>query len=137
MNCSNWSIRLTDSETDNEGRVEICTDGIWMTIATTYYTWSFNEAKVVCKQLGHYDQCMYVTCICYFMSTTGSVAITDIKWKTKNERVGYAFSCNGNEQYLSNCSTNLHVPWYYDAISFWYNNNRGGVECQMNISTSK
>ena len=112
MNCSNWSIRLTDSETDNEGRVEICTDGIWMTIdATYYYTWSYNEAKVVCRQLGYYDQCKYVTCICYFMSTTGSVAITDIKWKTKNERIGYAFSCNGNEQYLNNCSKliNLHI----------------------------
>ena len=111
MNCSNWSIRLTDSETDNEGRVEICTDGIWMTIDASRFTWSYNESKVVCRQLGYYDQCMYITCICYFMSTTGSVAITDIKWKTKNERIGYTFSCNGNEQYLNNCSTNL--PSYY------------------------
>ena len=139
MNCSNWSIRLTDSETDNEGRVEICTDGIWMTIDTTnwYYTWSYNEAKVLCRQLGYYDQCMYVTCICYFMSTTGSVAITDIKWKTKNERTGYTFSCNGSEQYLNNCSMYLPYSWYYQRLNHWYNSNRGGVECQMNTSTSK
>ena len=136
MNCSNWSIRLTDSEADNEGRVEICTDGIWMTIDATYYTWSFNEAKVVCRQLGYYDQCKYVTCICYFMSTTGSVAITDIKWKTKNERTGYQFSCNGSEQYLNNCSK-LKQSTYYQYLNCWYNSNRGGVECQMNTSTSK
>ena len=133
MNCSNWSIRLNDSETDNEGRVEICTDGIWMTIDN--YTWSYNEAKVVCRQLGYYDQCKYVTCICYFMSTTGSVAITDIKWKTKNERIGYVFSCNGNEQFLSNCSVDR--PWYYQYLNYWYDNNRSGVDCQMNTSTSK
>ena len=141
MNCSNWSIRLTDSETDNEGRVEICTDGIWMTIDAThwYYTWSYNESKVVCRQLGYYDQCKYVTCICYFMSTTGSVAITDIKWKTKNERISYIFSCNGNEQLLNNCSKFQHwyYYYYYDSLNYWYNSIRGGVECQMNTSTSK
>ena len=69
------------------------------------------------------------------MSITGSVAITNIKWKTKNERIGYGFSCNGNEQYLKNCST--YQPWYYDSLNYWYNSNRGGVECQMNTSTSK
>ena len=131
MNCSNWSIRLTDSETDNEGRVEICTDGIWMTIDTIL---SYNEAKVVCRQLGYYDHCKYIIYICCFMSTTGSVAITDIKWKTKNERIGYSFSCNGNEQFLNNCSL---TPLQSLYISYWYNNNRGGVECQMNTSTSK
>ena len=91
----------------------------------------YNEAKVVCRQLGYYDQCKYVTCICYFMSTTGSVAITDIKWKTKNERNGYALFCNG---YLNNCSL---TPLQSLSISYWYNSNRGGVECQMNTSTSK
>ena len=137
MNCSNWSIRLTDNETDNEGRVEICTDGIWMTIDTThwYHTWSYNESKVVCRQLGYYDQCKYVTCICYFMSTTGSVAITDIKWKTKNESVGYQYTCKGSEQYLKNCS--MYLPWYYQRLDYWYNSNRGGVECQINTLTSK
>ena len=140
MNCSNWSIRLTDNETDNEGRVEICTDGIWMTIDAThwYYTWSYNESKVVCRQLGYHDQCKYATCKCYFISTTGSVAITDIKWKTKNERAGHQFSCNGSEQLLNNCS--IYQSWYYyyyDSLNYWYNSNRGGVECQMNTSTSK
>ena len=133
MNCSNWSIHLTDNETDNEGRVEICTDGIWMTIDN--YTWSYNEVKVVCRQLGYYDQCKYITCICYFMNTTGSVAITDIKWKTKNERIGYSFSCNGNEQFLSNCSVNQ--TWNHQYLNYWYDSNRGGIECQMNTSTSK
>ena len=138
MDCSNWSIRLTDSETENEGTVETvetCTDGIWMTIDTTYYTWSYNEAEVICRQLGYYDQCKYVTCKCYFMSTTGSVAITDIKWKTKSERVGYAFSCNGNEPFLNNCS--MCQPWYYQKLNSWYNFSRGGVDCEMNTSTSK
>ena len=127
-------MRLTDSETDNEGRVEICTDGIWMTI-NTRYTWSYDEAKVVCRQLGYYDQCKYVTCICSFICTTGSVAITDIKWKTKYERTGYQFACKGNEQYVNNCP--MYRAWNYQYLDSSYNKNRGGVECQMNTSTSK
>uniref|UniRef100_A0A1X7SJW9 SRCR domain-containing protein n=1 Tax=Amphimedon queenslandica TaxID=400682 RepID=A0A1X7SJW9_AMPQE len=64
VNCSNGTIRLTDGGGDNEGRVEICTDGIWMTIDARY--WNYNNAKVVCRQLGYYD--------------TWSVAITDTNW---------------------------------------------------------
>ena len=67
------------------------------------------------------------------MSTTGSVAITDIKWKTKNERVGYEFSCSGNKQHLNSCSR----QFYSEYINHWYNRHRGGIECQMNTSTSK
>ena len=52
INCSNWAVRLID-----EGRVEICTDGIWMTVDTVYSSWTYNEAKVVCRQLGYYDEC--------------------------------------------------------------------------------
>ena len=52
-NCSNGTIRLTKGEEDNEGRVEICTDGIWMTIDARY--WNYNNAKVVCRQLGYHD----------------------------------------------------------------------------------
>ena len=61
ISCSNGSILMTSGGHDNEGRVEICTDGIWMT--TEAYYWSYNNAKVVCRQLGYYDTCKNIlTC---------------------------------------------------------------------------
>ena len=55
VNCTNWSVRLVDGESDNEGKVEICIDGIWMTTEANY--WSYSHAKIVCRQLGYYDKC--------------------------------------------------------------------------------
>ena len=55
VNCTNWSVRLVDGESGNEGKVEICIDGIWMTAEANY--WSYSSAKIVCRQLGYYDNC--------------------------------------------------------------------------------
>ena len=55
VNCTNWSVRLMDGESDNEGKVEICIDGIWMTTDANY--WFYSHAKIVCRQLGYYDKC--------------------------------------------------------------------------------
>ena len=44
-----------DGESDNEGKVEICIDGIWMT--TPVSSWSYSNAQVLCKQLGYNDAC--------------------------------------------------------------------------------
>ena len=61
VKCSNGSIRLTNGGQNNEGRVEICTDGIWMTTDTNY--WNYNNAKIVCRQLGYHDTCKNIpTC---------------------------------------------------------------------------
>ncbi|XP_019860896.1 PREDICTED: deleted in malignant brain tumors 1 protein-like, partial [Amphimedon queenslandica] len=115
VNCSNGTIHLTDGEGDNEGRVEICTDGIWMTIDARY--WNYNNAKVVCRQLGYYD--------------TWSVAITDTSWSGKNERVGYRYVCTGTENKLSKCSKNSPSLYYANS---WFNQKRGGVTCQYNVT---
>ena len=52
---------MTNGGQDNEGRVEICTDGIWMTAESNY--WNYNNAKVACRQLGYHDTCKNIpTC---------------------------------------------------------------------------
>lgn len=47
------SIRLMDGPSSREGRVEICNNGEWGTICDRYYySWDYEDARVVCRQLG-------------------------------------------------------------------------------------
>ena len=51
-NCSEGALRLAGGNTEYEGRVELCSNGIWGTICDTN-SWDSREATVVCKQLGY------------------------------------------------------------------------------------
>jgi len=48
---SNGNVQLVGGASSNEGRVEVCVNGMWGTV--TYYRWDSREATVVCKQLGY------------------------------------------------------------------------------------
>ena len=45
-------MRLVDGLSSREGRVEICSGGEWGTICDTYSYWDYEDARVVCHQLG-------------------------------------------------------------------------------------
>ena len=48
--CEEGSLRLVDGDIDNEGRVEVCLDGVWGTIDGRD-GWSSADAYFVCNQL--------------------------------------------------------------------------------------
>ena len=48
--CNHGDVRLRNGATTFEGRVEICFNGVWGTV--THDWWNWQDAKVVCKQLG-------------------------------------------------------------------------------------
>ena len=50
--CTEGDVRLRDG-TDMEGRVEICTEGVWGTVCDSNLGFEF--AQVVCKQLEFSD----------------------------------------------------------------------------------
>lgn len=52
--CDEWDVRLENGETESEGRLEVCLNGVWGTVAAGF-TWGNAEAAVVCRQLGYLD----------------------------------------------------------------------------------
>ena len=51
MNCVDDSVRLVGGSSDLEGRVEICNNGVWISVHP--YGWHYGIGDVVCRQLGH------------------------------------------------------------------------------------
>ena len=55
-------VRLVGGQTELEGRVEICFDGVWGTVCRHF--WYTSAATVVCRQLGFTTEGRVDTMIC-------------------------------------------------------------------------
>ena len=51
--CPTNNIRLVGSSRANQGRVELCINGRWVTVCDDH--WTAVEAGVVCKSLGYLE----------------------------------------------------------------------------------
>ena len=51
--CENGNVTLRNGTDNSNGRVEVCQDGIWVSISCYWSTW---DASVVCRQLGYTNE---------------------------------------------------------------------------------
>jgi deleted-in-malignant-brain-tumors protein 1 len=49
--CNETDVRLVDGVTSDDGRVEICFNGLWGSVCDN--SWDYRDARVVCQQLGY------------------------------------------------------------------------------------
>ena len=49
--CDEGTYRLVDGDIEQEGRIEVCLNGVWGVICD--YNWSDIDAYVFCKQQGY------------------------------------------------------------------------------------
>ena len=56
--CTEGEVRLVGGETDREGDVQICRNGIWGYICGYFFwDWADEEARTVCQQLNYSTTC--------------------------------------------------------------------------------
>ena len=50
VGCNNGDVRLQGGTGADEGRVEVCMNGVWGTVCDN--SWNDSDATIVCQQLG-------------------------------------------------------------------------------------
>ncbi len=109
-------LRLVNGDNDLEGRVEIYHNGEWGTVCDD--DWDANDAKVVCRQLGHKGGRAYNQA--HFGQGNGTIWMDNVH-------------CNGDEARLANCAFPFYSHVTFDSNS-WDDHNCGhnedaGVSC--------
>ena len=58
--CANGDVRLAGGPSSNEGRVELCYNGVWGSVCRSYNN---NAAAVICRQLGYFGSSKFLPLI--------------------------------------------------------------------------
>ena len=129
-NCTYGEIRLINGQSQYEGLVEICNNGRWEFICTSY--WDSSDAKVACRQLGYTDIGKYIKDMCNTRNNTSYITMYHLGATAVDsfgKGVGpvelYYFYCYGQEKNLFSCSR-------YNLYSCNYNYH-AGIKCEGTV----
>ena len=124
-----------------EGRVEICSNGVWGTIYSG--GWDSRDAMVICRQLGRYQpysSMSDLTLLLYnstkkynVIKSTGVEVFLNSYFGPGSGPFVYAYlGCAGTESTLADCSSSN--PLYYSGSHSYRD---AGVRCNRVATTSK
>ena len=104
--CNENDVRLVDGQTPQDGRVEICLEGVWGSVCDD--NWDSSDAEVVCRQLG-YNGCelSYLAVrLNFFTTPLASFPLLSHHVLSQTELFYHLdeVACNGNENRLSDCA---------------------------------
>jgi deleted-in-malignant-brain-tumors protein 1 len=109
-NCTNGDIRLHGSSKHNEGTLQVCSNGIWGVVCSSYY-WNNQDTNVACHELGFTR---------YGNSYSNTLTHKQYPSFTR-------FHCNGNEERLSSCSSSVSTQECFYASVY--------IKCQLPCTT--
>ena len=108
--CPGQTVRLVNGSDENEGRVEVCRNGVWGTVYGGY-GWDSRGGRVVCRQLGFQNPGSVITffiSVCELWLTTYDAAVFIYADNTFGAGSGPVLiediSCIGTEASLFQCS---------------------------------
>ena len=101
-------VRLVDGPTEYEGRVEVYHNGEWGTVCDN--GWDFNDAQVVCQELGYGNAKAAVSHAFYGRGRGKKIWLDDL-------------NCIGTEWTIVNC---VHTGWNVHSCT---HHKDAGVKC--------
>ena len=107
--CSEGAVRLMDGVIQQEGRIEVCTNGVWGSVCDQ--AWDKTDAHVLCQELGYAELgnklCKHGLSIIQLFSPTESVAYHNSYFGAGYGPILYSnVSCGGWETSFAMCSKN-------------------------------
>ena len=99
--CNGTDVRLVDGETEFDGSVEICQNGLWVPVCDDM--WNYRKAQIVCEQLGYSGSRLILTDIIR-MSVLVSGYYALRQYRDKAVKGLTLMSCQGNETSLRECA---------------------------------
>ena len=128
MRCNTGEVRLRGGTREDEGRVELCMNGVWGTVCDN--SWNDTEASVVCRQLGFSRFRKFLLSL-YSISSLNNIvffpsdflALGDAYYGEGSGPVYIdTIDCRGNESNLTDCT--------YTTSSTCSHSQDAGVQCR-------